>query len=67
MSKEFLTKLVGELAEVIKFHELETVDSKAAELLELLDHLDEDYQTGDPSMDTWIEEIRQANMVKTTR
>lgn len=66
MSKEFLTKLVGELAEVIKFHELETVDSKAAELLEMLDHLEEDVEVGE-SMDEWLEQIRQANMVNTTR
>lgn len=66
MSIEFLTKLCQELAEVIKFHELEAVDSKAAELLEILEHLDEDVEIGE-SMDEWLEQIRVANLVNNTR
>lgn len=66
MSTEFLTKLVGELAEVIKFHELETVDSKAAELLEILNHLEETADV-DESMDEWLEQIRVANLINTSR
>lgn len=66
MKKEVLLKLVGQLAEVVKFHELETVDSKAAELLEDVENLavGEDDEV---EMTDFIEVIRQANMVKTTR
>jgi len=67
MSIEHLTKLVGELAEVILFHELDTVDSKAAELLAQVKEVHKELVINDNSMDEWFEELRQENMVNTTR
>jgi len=72
MSTEKLTKLVSELAGVIKFHELEAVDSKAAELLELVDHFCEedphqDDISNDEALDAWYRQLEQENLVKTTR
>lgn len=75
MSIEELTKLCQELAEVIRFHELETVDSRAAELLEQIDTIDDIPEDSEDlsiledteSTDEWIESIRQANIVNTAR
>ena len=66
MKKEILTKILGELAEVVKFHELDTVDSKAAELLAQLEDIEAD-DDDEVAMTDFIEVIRQANMVKTAR
>lgn len=67
-----INELVKELACVVRFHELETVDLKAAELLEQVDILFEEIgESSIPedteSMNEWYESIRQANMVKTAR
>lgn len=67
-----INELVKELAGVIKFHELEAVDSKAAELLEQVDILFEEIDEVGIAEDTesneeWIESIRQANLVTTSR
>ena len=68
MSIECLTKLCQELAEVIKFHEIEAVDSMAADLLVQVNNMEEVGIAEDTeSMDEWVESIRQANMVKTAR
>ena len=68
MSIENLTKLCQELAEIIRFHDLETVDSMAADLLTQVDNMEEVGIAEDTeSMDEWVEKIRQANMVKTAR
>ena len=68
MNCEEINELVKELAGVIRFHELETVDSKAAELLEQVDTLFEDISyADDEDMDEWRETGRQENMVRTTR
>ena len=68
MSIEELTKLCQELAEVIRFHELEAVDSMAADLLTQVDNFDEVGIAEDTeSTEEWIESIRIANLVKTSR
>lgn len=69
-SKEkFITTVVTlaeELAAVVRFHELETVDSKAAELLVQWDELNVDpFDTEDNA--ELIEQIHQANIVGTCR
>jgi len=76
MSIERLTKLCQELADVVRFHELDTVDSMAAELIHQVDALSQseaevNIEVGIPedteSMEEFIETVRQANMVNTTR
>ncbi len=67
-----INELVRELAEVIKFHELEEVDYKAAELLIQVNTLFEEIgEVGivedTESNEEWIESIRQANLVTTSR
>ena len=61
-----INKLVKDLADLARFHELETVDSKAAELLELADSIP-DVTIDEEETGVWIETIRQANLIKTTR
>ncbi len=66
MSIEHLTKLVHELVLVIEFHELEAVDSRAAELIEQAELISQG-TVSDEEMEDWFESIRVANMVKTRR
>lgn len=66
MKKEALLKIVSGLAEVVKFHELDTVDSKASELLAELD-VQIEKMDDDIDMVDFIESVRLANMVKTAR
>jgi len=67
MNIENLTKLIDELAEVIRFHELATVDSKAAELLEQIDEMKLNSKVDDEDITDFIEDMRVANLVNTTR
>jgi hypothetical protein len=61
-------ELVKEMADLIRFHELETVDSKAVELLELADSIPKlSIEEDTESIDEYIETVRQANMVNTSR
>jgi hypothetical protein len=62
-----VNELVKELAAVIRFHELGDVDSKAAELLDVVDTMFEEITVDDCDNTELIESIRQANLVETTR
>ena len=64
-----INKLVKELAALVRFHELEAVDSKAAELLELADSIPGTPDGAEWTEENaeWIEEFRQANLVNNTR
>ena len=70
-SIEELTKLVGELAAVIRFHELDTVDSLAFELINQVDSMKPDTEFKDldnkESQDAWYAQFEMENLVKTTR
>ena len=59
---EELFGITEELIALVKFHELDTVDSKAAELLDRYDqHTSIMAQEGDQDLDEYIESIRVAN------
>jgi hypothetical protein len=71
MSIEKLTKLVHELATVVRFHELDTVDSLAFELCHQADALKPDTEFKDidnaEAQDAWYEKFKAENLVDTTR
>ncbi len=63
-----INELVKELADVVRFHELEAVDSKAAELLTTVDRLFEEIEADEAEdLEEWFETARQENMVNTAR
>ena len=57
---EELESLVGAFADLAKFHELATVDSRAVELLLHAKEL-EGVVDSDPDNTAWLEELRIAN------
>jgi stalled ribosome rescue protein Dom34 len=64
---EALETLVQQFSDLVKFHEIEAVDSKAVELLLITEELFslEEKET-DQDLGEWIEQIHQANMHEMT-
>ena len=62
MKTEALVQLVADMADLIRFHELEAVDSSAVRCLEKAQEVNQEFSIVDPDLDRYLEEIRQANM-----
>lgn len=67
MNCKQINQLVKDMATLIKFHELETVDSRAVELLIQASEVENQPLLSENELDSWLEEIRVANMVETSR
>lgn len=60
-------QLIKEMADLIRFHELEKTDFKAVELLVEADSVCPGTPTSDDDIEQWLEDLRMANIVETCR
>ena len=66
MKVEDTKQLVRDLAALVRFHELDTVDSRAVELLHQASEIENTPLVNESELDEWIEEVRVANMHELT-
>jgi hypothetical protein len=62
MKTEQLVQLVADMADLIRFHELEAVDSSAVRCLEKAQEVNQEFSIVDTDLDEYLEQVRQANV-----
>jgi hypothetical protein len=62
MNCEEVNELVKDMAKLIRFHELESIDSRAVELLIKAAELEDVEPVDEENIDEWLKEVRAANI-----
>ena len=62
MNCEEVNNLVKDMAALIRFHELESVDSRAVELLIKAQDIEDVDPVANSEMDEWLETVRAENV-----